>query len=249
MALQFSTCRIVRIAITSRCISAGLVPSRMGDFRVLRRWFDKKLDNNASASGQSHGPKIPRHSGGWSALRKRLQAEPGLRVIDAGGTSPTNINYLTSLGHSIFMADPVTEASTGNWQTGIDEDENPIWNIEGYLDQAFQLSGRTYDIVLLWTTLDYLPEPFVAPVVERLFTSMNPGGQVLAFFHTRSQGEDTAYCRFHITEGDSVEMQLAQPFPIKRAFTNRSIQSLFSRWSGFKQFLAKDSVSEVIITR
>jgi len=217
---------------------------------VIRSWFDKKLDGNSSASAPGlAGPKVPRHSGGWAALRKRLQADPGLRVIDVGFTSPTNINYLTNLGHSIFMADPVTEACSGNWQSGVDKDGNPVWNVEGYLDQALQLSGRTFDVVLLWTTLDYLPEPFVVPFVGRLFDAMNSGGQVLAFFHTRSKGEETVHCRFHITKGDDVEVQLAPPVPIQRAFTNRSIQSLFSRWSGFKQFLAKDSVSEVIITR
>ena len=46
-----------------------------------------------------------------------------------------------------------------------------------------------------------------------------------------------------------VEVQLTQQFPIQRAFTNRSIERLFAGWSGHKQFLAKDSVSEVIITR
>jgi hypothetical protein len=46
-----------------------------------------------------------------------------------------------------------------------------------------------------------------------------------------------------------VEVQQAQPFPIQRAFTNRSIERLFANWSGQRQFLAKDSVSEVIITR
>jgi hypothetical protein len=106
-----------------------------------------------------------------------------------------------------------------------------------------------FDVVLLWTTLDYLPEAFVTPVVDRLFDAMNPGGQVLAFFHTRNKGDETVHCRFHLTEADDVEMQLAQPFPIQRAFTNRSIERLFSRWSGFRQFLAKDSLSEVIITR
>jgi hypothetical protein len=44
-------------------------------------------------------------------------------------------------------------------------------------------------------------------------------------------------------------MQMTPQFPIQRAFTNRSIQQLFAAWSGFRQFLAKDSVSEVIITR
>jgi len=176
-------------------------------------------------------------------------AEPGLRVIDTGYTSPSNINYLTGMGHSVFLADLVTDACTHDWQTGTDEDDNPIWDSEGFLRQTLNFSGRTFDVVLLWTALDYLPEPLVAPVVNHLYSAMNPGGQVLAFFHTRTQGEETVHCRFHLTAGDEVEVQLAQPFPIQRAFTNRSIERLFAEWSGHRQFLAKDSVSEVIITK
>lgn len=182
-------------------------------------------------------------------LRKRLQAEPGLRVIDSGVTSPTNINYLTSLGHSVFLTDLVTEACTGPWQTGTDENDQAIWNVEGFLKQTLDFAGRTHDVALLWTALDYLPEPFVPAVVAHLYAAMNPGGHVLAFFHTRKQPEESAHSRFHITAGDNVEIQLAQPFPIQRVFTNRSIQTLFDQWSGFRQFLAKDSISEVLITR
>jgi len=192
---------------------------------------------------------VPRHSGGWSAIRKRLEAEPGLRVIDAGYTSPSNINYLTELGHSVFLADLDCDAWTGNWQTGKDEDGNDIWNVEGYLGQTLNFAARTFDVVLLWTALDYMPEALVAPVVAHLRDAMNPGGQVLAFFHTRTKGEETVRCRFHLTPRDDVEMQMAQQFPIQRAFTNRSIEKLFSGWSGHRQFLAKDSVSEVIMTR
>jgi hypothetical protein len=182
-------------------------------------------------------------------LRKRLQSEPGLRVIDTGYTSPSNINYLTSLGHSIFLTDLDHDACTENWVKGTDEDGNPIWDVSGYLKRTLDFSGRMFDVVLLWTALDYLPEPLVAPVVEHLFPSMNPGGQVLAFFHTRDQGEETQRFRFHVTPGDDVEIQLTQQFPLQRAFTNRSIERLFTGWSAHKQFLAKDSVSEVLITR
>lgn len=192
---------------------------------------------------------MPRHSGGWAALRKRLETEPGLRVIDTGFTSPSNIQYLTGLGHSVFMADLVQDACTGDWQGEPDADGNLVWDSEGFLRQSLKFSGRLFDVVLLWTSLDYLPEPLVAPVVAHLYSAMNPGGQVLAFFHTRTQGEETAHCRFHLTPGDDVEMQPADPFPIQRAFTNRSIERLFSAWSGHRQFLAKDSVSEVIISR
>lgn len=217
---------------------------------LLSRWFDKGKDSGASGSGSGvTGPRIPRHSGGWAALRKRLASEPGLRVIDTGVTSPTNINYLTSLGHSIFLADLVHDACTGAWQTGVDDDGHPILNAEAYLDHALNFAGRTFDVVLLWTALDYLPEAFLKPVVDKLHDAMNPGGQVFSLFHTRTKGDETVYCRFHVTDSDSVEVQLAQPWPIQRAFTNRSIEKLFSGWSGHRQFLAKDSLSEVIMTR
>ena len=217
---------------------------------MLGRWFEKKQDSGAPAAAAGFsGPRVPRHSGGWSVLRKRLQNEQGLRILDVGYTSPANINYLTGLGHSVFLADLVHDACTGDWQTGADEDGNPIWNVPGFLEQSLNFSGRMFDIVLLWTALDYLPEPLVAPVVAHFHESMNPGGQVLAFCHTRTKGEEAVFCRFHVTPGDDVEVQLAQPFPIQRAFTNRSIERLFAGWAGHRQFLAKDSVSEVIMTR
>ena len=217
---------------------------------MFKSWFEKKQGSDAPAQGSGlTGPRVPRNSSGWATLRKRLQAEPGLRVIDIGYTSPTNINYLTGLGHSVFMADLVTDAVKGGWQKGTDDEGNPVWNVQGYLDTVFNFGGRIFDVVLLWTTLDYLPEPFVVPVVEHLHANMNPGGAVLSFFHMKTQGEGTAFSRFHVTEGDQVEMQLAEAFPIQRAFTNRSIERLFSGWSGHRQFLAKDALSEVIMTR
>jgi hypothetical protein len=215
---------------------------------LLGRWFEKKQEAPAQNPALS-GPRVPRHSGGWSVVRKRLLAEPGLRIIDVGYTSPSNINYLTELGQSVYLADLVPDACNGSWIKGEDEDGKPIWDVEGFLDQTMNFHGRMFDVVLLWTTLDYLPEAFVAPVVAHFHTYMNPGGQVLAFCHTRTKGEETVFCRFHLTPTDNVEVQLAQPFPIQRAFTNRSIEKLFSGWSGHRQFLAKDSVSEVIMTR
>jgi hypothetical protein len=217
---------------------------------LLSRWFEKKNDSASTESAQGLiGPKVPRHSGAWAAVRKRLEAEPGLRIVDTGYTSPANINYLTSLGHSIFLTDMVQDACTGDWQTGTDEEGAPVWNVEGFLERSLKFDGRKFDIVLLWTALDYLPEPFVAPVAAHIYSAMNPGGQVLAFFHTKSQGEETVRCRYHVTPGDDVDVQLTGQFPIQRAFTNRSIERLFAEWTSHKQFLAKDSVSEVIVTR
>lgn len=217
---------------------------------MIKRWLDKQQGQAKPGAGAaSSGPRIGRYSGAWATLRKRLQAEPGLRVIDAGATSPTNINYLTSLGHSVYMADLVHDAWRGDWQRGTDEDGAPVWDVDGFLDSTLNFAGRKFDAVLLWTTLDYLPEALVAPVVARLFDSMNEGGSVMAFCHTKTQGPMTEHSRFHVTATDEVEVQVGEPFPIQRAFTNRTIERLFSGWSGHRQFLAKDALSEVIMTR
>jgi SAM-dependent methyltransferase len=228
----------------------GAPEGRAGARFMLGRLFDRQpsADKAAGPSGLS-GPRVPRHSGAWSALRKRLTAEPGLRVLDVGSTSPTNINYLTSLGNSVYMADLVEDAAAPEWVTGADEDGKPVWNIDGFTRQNLEFSGRRFDVVLLWTTLDYLPEALLAPVVGALHKAMDPGGQLLALFHTKLQPESSPYQRFHLTQGDDVEFQAARPAVQQRALTNRNIERLFTEWSGLKQFLAKDGVSEAIIAR
>lgn len=216
---------------------------------MLGRLFDRQQSPDASSSPQGlNGPKFPRHSGGWSALRKRLVAEPGLRVLDIGTTSPTNITFLTELGHSVYMADLVHEAFTGEW-TSEDEDGNTVWDTDGFVKHNLDFSGRMFDIVLLWSALDYLPEALVAPVVDALHASTNPGAQLLAVFHTKLQPELSPYHRFHLTATDNVDLQLTKAATQQRALTNRNIERLFKPWSGLKQFLAKDGVSEAILMR
>lgn len=215
---------------------------------MLSKLFDRQSGSGASNLGLG-GPRTSRHSGGWAAMRKKLMSEEGLRVLDIGSTSPNNINYLTSLGHSVYMADLVEDASSPAWVTGSDDEGKPVWDLEGFAKQNLHFSGRIFDVVLLWTTLDYLPEVLVAPVINGLYSSMSPKGQVLALFHTKLIPEQAPYQRFHITATDEVEMQRAGGAVQQRALTNRNIERLFTAWSGLKQFLAKDGVSEAIISR
>ena len=196
------------------------------------------------------GPRVPRHSSGWSALQKHLKSEQALRVLDIGPTSPSNINYLTSLGHSVWMADLVHEALKGGWELPAAEEDNaPGFDVEGFFEQNMNFGGREFDVVLLWTTLDYVPEPLVAPLIEKLYHSLHAGGRVLALFHSKKTGPDTAFCRYHLTDSELIEMQESEPFPIQRVYTNRNIEKIFSAYSNCKFFLAKDHLYEVMITR
>lgn len=213
---------------------------------MLTRFFDRSPDNE---NPEAMGRRIPRHSGGWDAIRKHLSATSGLRILDVGMTSATNINLLTEMGHSVYMADLLEDAWSEEWRAEPDAEGNRAWRTEEFIAANLNFSGRTFDVVLLWLTLDYLPEELLVPVVRALHEVMAHGGQLLAFFNTKLNPEQAPYYRLHITSTDNIELQLTQSFRQQRALTNRNIERLFADWKGLKQFLAKDGVSESIIQR
>lgn len=222
---------------------------------VIRNLFHKSQEEVKRAKRPTilTGPRMPRHSSSWIAMLKHLKTESNLRILDIGPTSPNNINFLTNMGHSVFMADLVHEALENDWTKpaakSVDPAPEPVIDIEKFLEQNLDFSGRMFDVILLWTTVDYIPEEFIQPIIDRFHECMNPGGRVLALFHTRLTGEETSFCRYHLTDKDSIDMQESEPYPVKRVYTNRNIEKLFKAYSNCKFFLAKDSFYEVIVTR
>jgi hypothetical protein len=218
------------------------------------RLFKRNSEPERTSRTLLSGPRIPRHSSGWVAMLKHLKEEPSLRVLDIGPTSPQNINFLTGLGHSVYMADVVHEALTGppngSWILPPEEEGGaPGFDVEGFFEQNLNFGGREFDVVLLWTTLDYIPQGLVSPLIKHLHGAVKKGGKILAIFHTKVSGPETVFCRYHLTDSDAIELQESEPHPVLRVYTNRSIERLFGQYSGYRFFLAKDNLYEVIITR
>jgi hypothetical protein len=204
-------------------------------------------DNTSTTRGSDAG-RVPRHSSGWNELLKHLRAQDSLRILDIGPTSSSNINYITSLGHSIYMANVVEEASKPEWMVPGEAGEPASFDVEGFLENNLNFSGRIFDVVILWDTADYLPEALLAPVLSRIHQVLQPGGLMLAFFHAATTPE-TTFCRYHLTDTDVVEMQKAGNYPLVQIYSNRKIENMLSEFSNYRFFLAKDSLREVIITR
>lgn len=206
----------------------------------------------SSESTGSHkgtdGTRYPRHSSGWKELLKHLRSQESLRVLDIGPTSSTNINYITSLGHSIYMANVVEEASKPEWMVPGEAGEPPTFDVARFLESNLNFSGRMFDVVILWDTADYLPEPLIAPVFARIHQVLQPGGLMLAFFHATGAA-DTAFCRYHLTDTEVVEMQRAGNYPLLNTYSNRAIENMLREFASYRFFLAKDSLREVIVTR
>lgn len=204
-------------------------------------------DNTGSARG-SEAHRVARHSSGWSELLKHLRSHESLRILDIGPTSSSNINYITGLGHSIYMANIVEEASKPEYVIPGENGEAARFDVERFIESNLNFSGRMFDVVILWDTADYLPEALIAPVFARIHQVLQSGGLMLAFFHAANT-PDSIFCRYHLTDTDVVEMQSAGNYPLVQIYSNRKIENLLSKFSNFRFFLAKDSLREVIITR
>jgi hypothetical protein len=119
---------------------------------------------SSSTSRGDNAGRVPRHSSGWKELLKHLQGHESLRILDIGPTSSTNINYITNLGHSIYMANVVEEASKPEWMIPGEAGEEPRFDVDRFLHNNLNFSGRMFDVVILWDTADYLPDALVVPV-------------------------------------------------------------------------------------
>ena len=204
--------------------------------------------------GAASNERISRHSSGWGQLLERMRSEQSLRVLDIGPTSSTNINFITALGHSIYLANLAEDAARREWIIPQVDGGPGRFDVERFLTTHLGFSGRGFDIVLFWDTADFLPEELLAPVIERIHEVMAPGGQMLAMFHSPASASALSapkaeFCRYHLTDANKVDVQRAGDYPLLNTYTNRQIENLLASFNGYHFFLGKDNVREVIVTR
>ncbi len=199
--------------------------------------------SESRSSAAKTGARVPRVSSGWAHLLKSLRDLEGQRILDIGPTSSTNINFLTNMGHSIYMANLAAEAADPKWKP---QEPDAPFPTEAFLKENLDFSGRHFDTVLFWDTADYLDAHARKGVIARLHEVLEPGGQLLAFFHIKPEA---GLHRYHLRDDGQVEAQLTGDLPVRDVLNNRQIENLFADFSSYKFFLAKDNLREVIVTR
>jgi SAM-dependent methyltransferase len=207
-----------------------------------------KADGDAGS-----GERSQRHSRGWKDILDHLKQSDGLRILDFGATSPANINYLTSLGHSVYMANIVQDAARPEWQRQPDSDApagaKPEFDAERFATGNFDFSQRDFDIILLWDTANYLPPSLVPALFDRLNQVLRPDGRLLAFFHGRTDGPGTTFSRYQLTDSDNLIMLSSGHYPVQAIYQTRQIERFLQGYSSIRFFLGKDNVREVTAVR
>jgi SAM-dependent methyltransferase len=206
-------------------------------------------DRSSHASAERGG----RHSRGWGQVRAHLKDSAGLRVLDFGATSPSNINFLTTLGHGVYMSNLVQEATRPEWQLPVPADARPgtlpELDVDRFIQANLDFSGRDFDVILLWDTANYLPPEVVPALFARLSGVLRPGGLLLAFFHSRLQGPETVFSRYHLTDTDDLKVVETGGFPVRKVYQTRQVEQLLAGFNSMRFFVGKDNVREVIAVR
>ena len=194
------------------------------------------------------GQKVSRRSTGFSEFIRSISREEGLKVLDLGSTSPANITFMTGLGHKFHQED-VLRTATDKSLIVPNGDGGTTIDVERFLHENLAFSREEFDAVMFWDLADFLPEPLVKPLIERIQVAMKPGGIMLAFFHTKDAGPDAPFYRYNIASKDTLELQPARPYKLQRIFNNRHVENLVREYSSIKFFLGRDNIREVLVIR
>ncbi|MGH9466020.1 MAG: class I SAM-dependent methyltransferase [Terriglobales bacterium] len=185
-----------------------------------------------------------RHSNGLQEFLRGWDKAEGRRVLDLGCTSRSNLTYFTERDHSIYSDDLLLECAEARYQ--VITDAGPGFDAALWLRENLQFSAARFDAILLWDLVDYLPEPLVKPLLERLTSVLRPGGTVLSYFHTRDAGPEAPFVRYHIYDDETLELRPGRSQRLQRIFNNRHVENLFHGYRSVKFFLARDNLREVI---
>lgn len=218
---------------------------------IIVVFFRNIFSNGASATAAGAGApiRVTRRSTGFHEFIRAISNPEGQAVLDLGPTSPANLHFLTGLGHRAYNEDLLLAASDPQWAIPADEEGTTTIDVERFLRESLDYSAGLFDAVLLWDLADYLPEPLVKPVIDRLHKITKPKGTLFGFFHTKDAGPEAPYFRFNIAGADSIELRQGPNFRLQRVFNNRHIENLFRDYLSIKFFLGRDNIREVIAIR
>ncbi len=158
------------------------------------------------------GQKISRRSTGFNEFIRAISREEGLKILDLGSTSPANITFMTGLGHRFHQEDVLRLSSDKSLIIPNGDGGNTI-DVDRFLRENLNFGREEFDAVMFWDLADFLPEPLVKPLIERMHVAMKPGGIMLAFFHTKDAGPEAPFYRYNIVAKDTLELQPVRGLP------------------------------------
>ena len=96
------------------------------------------------------------------------------------------------MGHRFHQEDLLRLSSDKSLIVPNGEGGNTI-DVDRFLGENLRFERQEFDAVMFWDLADYLPEPLVKPVIERIHVGMKPGAILFSFFHTKDAGAEVPF--------------------------------------------------------
>jgi 2-polyprenyl-3-methyl-5-hydroxy-6-metoxy-1,4-benzoquinol methylase len=230
-------------------MSDGAVLSFFGDHfkRLVRRALGQEAPALAEANAQGQDAPLLRRSSGMREFWKAIEGPPGLKILDLGAASQANITFITDLGYKLYTADLLQSFLNTVPKEGRAGEVSPTE--ESFFRENCNYGEGEFDGILCWDLFDFVADPLIKPLIEKLLLSLKPGGTVLSFFHTGTAGQPVPLYQYRIRSVDTLQMTGRGTARLERHFNNRTIENLFKQCASLKFYLSRDSLREVISVR
>lgn len=192
-----------------------------------------------------------RSSHGLDQFFSHIADQAGLSVLDLAGITQANVAFITSLGHRLYSEDFLRTLfdTFGPGAAEILTSPPEPERVSHFLGQNLDFPEESFDAVLVWDVLEFLPQPLLKATIDRLFKIVKPGCHLLAFFHAEEKSGAIPVYAYRIADSKTLALtRLGVRHPVQ-FFNNRGIEKLFQRFNSVKFFLTRDYLREVIITR
>ncbi len=191
-----------------------------------------------------------RHSHGLEQFLSQIQGQQPLRILDVGGVTQANVAFITGFGHTLCSEDFMRALDAAGERAG---NGSPVdlapGVIQTFLRQNLNFPEGSFDGVLLWDSLEFLPQPLLKATVERLHHVTKPGSYLLAFFHADEKAAAVPAYSYRISDAKTLLLAHRHMRRPSQLFNNRALEKLFQNFQSMKFFLTRDHLREVIVRR
>jgi hypothetical protein len=179
------------------------------------------------------------------------------RILDLGQVSQATLNFFIEKGYRIS-----TEDFLRSWKEFLTAEEErlrlaPVGDnqerisqaklAEKFLESSLQYPEESFHGVLAWDLFDYFDSELLPRVMQRLYSLMQPGGALLAMFHSRAAER---FHRYRIVNPQTIELLPAPTLAVHaRVFQNRGILDLFGKFRSSKTFVGRDQLREALFLK
>ena len=202
---------------------------------------------HSTAAHSKPAEPVRRRSNGLRHFFETMPSSGNREILDLGGISEANIEYLSGHGGKIHTVDLID-----CYDSGVAAGSAERYSLEaahGFVDQYLNFARTQFDAILAWDSLEFLDSDALHLTIPRLAEILRPGGVLLAFFHTQARGETVPLHRYSIQGVDELALAPRKERAMPNTFNNRSLERLFQDFDSVKFFLTRDNLREVIVTR